>query len=442
LKQFLPLTLLSLAFLPAAALGQTTTGTFCNAGTHPDGFIDLSQIPPAPKPVSGQVSGPFTYTLPVTGISGLTAQITIPAGAPGGGTAYSINQGSLNLPSASETASVTIGLVFNKPVYAVSAIGMGTGRSSGFSIASSSPTAQSVDPVSFENSVGTFNLAIYNYEQPLQEVNLKSNSGGFTSTYITAGATDYGGGAQFSNIRVQSISTVGKNLVPQNGLQQWLSSDTIAATFAPHTLWPDSSGNGHDATQNTPGNQPGSVIDGLYCKPAYVFSNTNNGYFNFNLPIDGWQQMTIFLVGKSAVNAPGTQYASEGAGIFWVENANWGNTFVSPYQTLETFRFGTKQVNNQPIYTRPTSVGQDFTITRAVHNNATDSLYVNGLLALSQGSKTPVLAGTSGAGYIGLGLNNTSYNGEISEVLVYNRVLTADETAAVESYLRNKFGTQ
>jgi len=38
--------------------------------------------------------------------------------------------------------------------------------------------------------------------------------------------------------------------------------------------------------------------------------------------------------------------------------------------------------------------------------------------------------------------NNTFFNGEISEILVYNRVLSANEAASVESYLRNKFGTR
>jgi len=33
------------------------------------------------------------------------------------------------------------------------------------------------------------------------------------------------------------------------------------------------------------------------------------------------------------------------------------------------------------------------------------------------------------------------FHGEISEILVYNRVLSANEAASVESYLRNKFGT-
>jgi hypothetical protein len=152
--------------------------------------------------------------------------------------------------------------------------------------------------------------------------------------------------------------------------------------------------------------------------------------------------MTVFLVAKSTVTPPTGSYASFAAAMLWNENANWGNTFVSPYQTSEVFRFGTKQTGNQPIYARPRTIGQDFTVTRAVHDNSTDSLYVDGLLVLRQGNKLPVLDGTSGAGYLGRGINNTYYNGEISEVLVYNRVLTVEEAASVESYLRNKFGTR
>jgi len=119
-----------------------------------------------------------------------------------------------------------------------------------------------------------------------------------------------------------------------------------------------------------------------------------------------------------------------------------GKYVLTPYQADVSFRFGTTQVNNQPIYTRPVAIGQDFTITRAVHNGSTDSLYVNGLLALSQGNKNSVLNGTTGTGFIGQGVNNTFFNGEISEILVYNRVLSANEVVSVESYLRSKFGTR
>jgi hypothetical protein len=87
-------------------------------------------------------------------------------------------------------------------------------------------------------------------------------------------------------------------------------------------------------------------------------------------------------------------------------------------------------------------IGGDFTITRAVHNHETDSLYVNGIKVLSQNGNLAALGGVTGAGTIGAGINGTYYNGEIGEILVYNRVLSVQEAEQVESYLRNKYGTQ
>ena len=435
MRPYLVSAIVALAFTPAAVFGQAAGGLFCTAGIHPDAYVDFTQLPPPPAAVPGQVQGPLTYTLPVTGIAGLTVQVTIPAG-PEGQQAYGVGEGQLALPGT----NATVQLVFNKPVFGVSAIGNSYGRQSAFSI-SPDPTTNPDLPPAFLNSIATLNLPLYFYSQPLQQVNVSPTIGGFTNTYIFASAPGYGS-VSMSNVRVQSTSTDNTSLVPTNGLQQWLSSDMIVAPFEPGLgTWPDASGNHHDATQTNIANSPApSQGDGNNCKPAYGFSG--NQFFNFNLPIDGWQQMTIFLVAKPYINPPANSFASYSAAIFWVENAYWGNTFVSPYQTSENFRFGTKQVNNEPIYTRPATIGQDYTITRAVHNGSTDSLYVNGLLALSQAGKNPVLAGTSGAGFIGMGYNNTGYNGAISEILVYNRVLSSNEAAGVESYLRNKFGTR
>ncbi len=230
--------------------------------------------------------------------------------------------------------------------------------------------------------------------------------------------------------------------VPTQGLQQWLRSESAQSQFLGGvSIWPDESGSGHDATQTVQANQPfGVQADGNACKSAFEFFG--NQFFNFNLPIDGWSQMTVFMVAKSAVDPLSGSWPSDAAAIFWNENASWGNTYVTPYKADVSFRFGTTQVNNLPVYTRPVAIGQDFTITRAVHNGSTDSLYVNGLLALSQGNKNSVLNGMTGTGYIGQGVNNTFFNGEIAEILVYNRVLSANEAASVESYLRNKFGTR
>jgi Concanavalin A-like lectin/glucanases superfamily len=443
LKRYLACALLALSITPAITAAQEANGgLFCTAGLHPDGFIDLTKLPPAPffpnGPGGGPLpSAPISVTLAVTGIPGLTAQVNIPALQPTRrGPVYSLVNGALQF-NGFPSAGYSVMFQFNNPVLGVGVVGYTQGRSSGFSISTGPPSNV---PANFVNTISTFNLAPYNfYAAPLQQVNM-FGPGGFQTAYVLAEYTGYGL-PSIANVRVQSASASDAGLVPKEGLQQWLSSDAIASPFSSFGSWPDQSGNGHDATQTASANQPGYVQqDGNHCQPALAFAG--NQYLNFNLPIDGWQQMTVFLVAKSTVTPPTGSYASFAAAMLWNENANWGNTFVSPYQTSEAFRFGTKQTGNQPIYTRPKTMGQDFTVTRAVHDNSTDSLYVDGLLVLRQGNKLPVLAGTSGAGYLGRGINNTYYNGEISEVLVYNRVLTVEEAASVESYLRNKFGTR
>ena len=115
---------------------------------------------------------------------------------------------------------------------------------------------------------------------------------------------------------------------------------------------------------------------------------------------------------------------------------------MSPYQGNVYARFGTTQANNTLSYSRPRGIGQDFSSTRAVHNHVSDSLFVNGLAVETREGKLSVLGGATGAGLIGEGVNNSFFHGEISEILVYNRVLSTAEAALVESYLGQKYGLQ
>jgi hypothetical protein len=153
--------------------------------------------------------------------------------------------------------------------------------------------------------------------------------------------------------------------------------------------------------------------------------------------------MTVFLVAKANNNGPAGASDAFNAPLFWAEDAYWGNTYISPFQTHAYARFGTTQTGNNLYIARPAGgIGQDFTVTRAVHSGTMDSLYVNGMLAASQGGKLAALSGVTGAGTIGKGLNNSEFDGEVAEILVYNRVLTNSEAAQVESYLALKYGTQ
>jgi hypothetical protein len=245
-----------------------------------------------------------------------------------------------------------------------------------------------------------------------------------------------------SNIRVQSIFAPDPSkVVPTTGLEQWLRADQAAANMdgSGSGIWQDQSGNGHDATPSA--NPPTLTADGRNCQPAWLF--TGNQAFQFNLPIAGWNEMTVFLVAKAAnAHAPSDSFAGNSA-LSWKEDEPWGNTFVSPYQANVYARFGTTQAANTLDYSRPGGGGgQDFTTTRAVHNHGRDSLYVNGLLVHSSQGKLSALGGVTGDGLIGAGIHDTFFHGEISEILVYNRVLSSEEATLVETYLRQKYGIE
>jgi hypothetical protein len=430
-----------LMFLCPEVFAQFSTYPFCNGGLRPDGYIDFSDLPAGPNfPKDADVpSASFTATLPVHGVSGLTVEVTIPSltSVVGGGLPiYNVNQGTLVLNGFPPLGELIL-LQFSNAVAGLGLVAKSQSRGSTY-VLQINPASTDSDPPNFQNNSSTHTVEDHYLSTPLVAVAL--NGGSFKSASVS-----YTGGEaspSLGDLRVQSTVASYTNLVPQEGLEQWLISGSVTSPVnGTASSWPDQSGKGHNATQTIAAYQPAQVeADGNTCFGAFSFSGKQ--YFNFDLPIAGWQQMTIFMVAKASVNAAAGSGPSQASAIFWNENANGGNTYLTPYEGSVRFSFGTTQVGNEPVYTRPVSMGQDFTITRAVHNLETDSLYINGLLALTQQNRLPVLSGTTGAGYIGRGFNATYFNGEISEILVYNRVLSAAEAAAVEFYLRNKFGTQ
>jgi hypothetical protein len=439
------------------AYGQNY-GLYCTSGLHPDGYIDFSALPAAPPIPVNSPSAPVTATLPVIGVPGLTVTITIPAlqfGDPAGPAvpAYSVNGGTLTLngfPGSLGTAAPALVLNFNQPI-----LGLGVNVQNPQGRFGYAYNLQEGDGTKF---LPAFNITTGGYTNAFlspRNVNLQVVGINATppTTFQTAALAfpgyplEFFETVTFANVRVQSTSAPDPaSSIPTQGLQQWLRADkgTNYNSYSPLDpgtgIWQDQSGNGHDAMPSL-GHQPTLSADSRTCQPTWQFNGASS--FNFNLPIAGWTKMTVFLVANNAQDPPGDDYYSEAAAILWTENAFWGNTFVSPYQTHVYSRFGTTQVGNNLSYTRPASgIGQDFTVTRAVHNKDTDEIYVNGLRAFSQGGKLDALSGVSGAGTIGLGLNNKYFNGEISEILVYNRVLSDNEAARVESYLSKKYGIQ
>jgi Concanavalin A-like lectin/glucanases superfamily len=238
-----------------------------------------------------------------------------------------------------------------------------------------------------------------------------------------------------TNLRIESGSAPDPSKqVPTHGLKQWLRADSIYDPYSQFDVvggWPDQSGNHADAS----GTIMASAPDGPNCAAVVTFNGKAG--LSANLPINGWHEMTVFLVSQSAGDIGGWW---ENQPLFWGETSQWGTTFFTPSQSNVFFRFGTEQVNNQPIYARPVNVGGDYTLTTAIHDGSTDRLYLNSLLALKQSGKRDALSGVSPVEQIGAGLDNTFFTGAIGEILVYDRALSDEERAVVEHYLMKKFG--
>jgi hypothetical protein len=359
----------------------------------------------------------------------------VPFGSGGSVLLYTVHGGTLQLnalPASNASTPTVLVLNFSQSIDGAGVDMETTGRFT-YNYTLQVGTTPAQGPVTFATTASGYTLDLLEPQaQSLQMVGLDSL---FSTAAVLFSGGEYYSGIALSNVRVRSASAPDlSKAVPTNGLQQWLRADT-ANHFG--GTWKDQSGNGHDAN---PGTVPPQLTAGGHnCRTTYDF--TGNAYFDFNLPISGWSQMTVFMVARAATNPPPGSYYSDNSAILWTENQSWGNTFVSPYQTQVSARFGTTQVGNNLFYARPGSgIGQDFTSTRAVHDNGTDSLYVNGQRVFSQSGKLPALGGVSGAGTIGEGINHTFFNGDISEILVYNRVLSADEATAVENYLAQKYG--
>ena len=228
--------------------------------------------------------------------------------------------------------------------------------------------------------------------------------------------------------------------IPTQNLRLWLRSDAgITLNGSTVSQWADQSGSGTHAVQATSTSQPTLVSGVVNSKPAVRFDGVND-FLNFTLPVNGLSGATIVLVSSAAQDIDGDWNGVASAPIFWNETASWGALHLSPFQRLVKFRFGTGQTSNLNTYTRPVTINAGWSLTTAIKNGTTESLYGNSVLVLSQGGKLSTLANIRDTAALGQGYNdNTYFPGDIAEVLVYTRTLTDTERQQVEQYLLTKY---
>jgi hypothetical protein len=229
--------------------------------------------------------------------------------------------------------------------------------------------------------------------------------------------------------------------VSRTGLNLWLKADNGAiASGGSVSTWKDVSGNGLDATQGTSANQPtfdSTAINGL---PALGFNGTGQylalptGFSNFTAGA------SIFVMAKPTV--------------FYNAYARFIDLCSSPGQT-DNLAFFQPAVSSLAfsVYGNPATNLSTVTASNALALNlyqlfevthdgtATATLYVNGLplaentamLAIPNVNRSFNAIGEAGS------LGPFYFEGEIAEILLYNRHLTDSERENVEAYLINRY---
>ncbi|MDO8429607.1 MAG: LamG domain-containing protein, partial [Candidatus Daviesbacteria bacterium] len=224
-----------------------------------------------------------------------------------------------------------------------------------------------------------------------------------------------------------------------NGLKVWYlanaqdSSDdsTLGSLF-------DSSGNNYTTTQGTAANKPTFKTNIINSLPIVRFDGTNDSFNATSYSaFMNTSNFSFFAVAKTNVSNDGGNHtilgrnhsASGGAWDFGI--ATNGKVNISTWNGSGT----------QTQVKGATALGtSSFYIISATDDGTTRTIYLNGTqdnsgtgTTINDTISTPVTVGVAHGGSAEL------WNGDIAEVILYNRSLSSTERQTIETYLSNKY---
>lgn len=200
------------------------------------------------------------------------------------------------------------------------------------------------------------------------------------------------------------------------------TATTLAGADAGVAVAKDKSANAYNLTQPTENNRPLRKTAVTNSRDVLRF-DTNDSLIIPNLPLPSWTAYSIFCVAKPA-----------GTGIYGLVDYTRGLRFGT---FLNSGTFSAAHVGTQA--TRGTASTNVFYLFQAEWSGTAVRAAINNSFG-SSAATTAVMGSVSGAtGLIGALHDGFFLNGDIGEVVIYNRQLTSTETASVAEYLRKKW---
>ena len=223
-----------------------------------------------------------------------------------------------------------------------------------------------------------------------------------------------------------------------SGLRAWYRADLGVAKDGDNKVsqWTDLSGHGFHVVQTaTPARQPLWVGSAMNGKSALEFGATLHDNLKTAGPVDligGGDDLTVIMVVKPAAetNTDAVILDQNRDGSYGPRVRTWGNNFRLSYVDA-----GVSGRESSGANLTPGQV-QIYTVVKS----GTSSLdYLNGAAQLSGTSGTGLYQTTD---YLVIGNQlapHNAFNGQIAEILVYNRALTNTERQSVEAALTTAY---
>lgn len=265
---------------------------------------------------------------------------------------------------------------------------------------------------------------------------------------VYVGLTGSTGGSfnrhQIGSFSVAAISATPQGFTPTQipNLQAWFDASNplgVTQTAGAVSAWNDLSGNKNTVSQATPALEPLFAAAGINNLGTLTFNGKpylvgSNASFSSNL----FNESTVFVVSNQANSTQSSSVAWAGA---YYSSPRW-NLRLSEngvsnfdFNNYGTGRLSPHDVPNGPaVWTAAGSVSNKSQVVRKDGNTLSSSggpgSSATGAYPLAIGAMISKTAATY------------RYNGQLGEILMFNRFLSSAETTQVEGYLACKWGLQ
>ncbi len=217
-------------------------------------------------------------------------------------------------------------------------------------------------------------------------------------------------------------------LTISTNLQLWLRADTgITTSGGPISQWSDQTTNNNNATQSSAPNRPSLITNALNGEPAVHFIEADGQFLvTSNFPAS-WTAAEAFVVTRAASASP------SGTPVLWQVGAE--PTFYPYSDGTIRDHFGATAAVPYNVVTPATSL-TNFLVYNEVSTSTEWTCRINGFVQYTTSVNVPGFS----TPYIGwqAGTGNT-FDGDITEIMLFDRELSQVERQMVVQYLNAKY---